>query len=110
VEIVAAFVDEDLAWVVGIAYWYAYASIFANQLVEAAGLSSYWGLATIWQSLGFYALAPIVIIGINLCGVKVSPFAVIHSCPQGIDKASGLALSNLLGGFSRSYSYLDWRL
>jgi yeast amino acid transporter len=104
VEIVAAFVDEDLAWVVGIAYWYidsdirelltlrltsdtryTYASIFANQLVEAAGLSSYWGLATIWQILGFYFLAPIVIIGINLCGVKVSLFSVIHNSSQGID-------------------------
>lgn len=91
VEIIAAFVCEDLAWVAGVAYWclhsdflvllstkltsqirYTYTSIFANQLVEAASLTNYWGLAAIWQTLGLYVLAPLVIIALNLCGVKVS--------------------------------------
>jgi amino acid permease len=89
-DIIAAFVDEDLAWVVGIAYWcsrfhflilltikltsfrYTYTSIFANQLVEAATLTNYWGLAEIWRTLGLYVLAPFVIVALNLCGVKAS--------------------------------------
>jgi len=89
-EIIAAFVDEDWAYVASISYWcqrsdflaipnhkltcqirYTYTSIFASQLVEAAGLTNYWGLAAIWQALGLYVLAPLVIIALNLCGVKV---------------------------------------
>jgi amino acid transporter len=91
VDIIAAFLCEDWAWVAGIAYWclhsdflvllsikltsqirYTYTSIFANQLVEAATLTNYWQLAAIWQTLGLYVLAPLVIIALNLCGVKVS--------------------------------------
>ena len=49
VEYVKTFVDEDLGWVVGIAYWYAFASVFAVQNLAAAQLSTYWGLDQTWQ-------------------------------------------------------------
>jgi len=33
-------------------------------------MTNYWGLAQIWQTLGLYVLAPLVIVALNLCGVK----------------------------------------
>lgn len=73
VEYVKTFVDEDFGWVVGIAYWYAFASVFAVQNLAAAQLSTYWGLAQTWQTLAFYAIAPVVIVTLNFFGVFVSP-------------------------------------
>lgn len=72
VEYVKTFVDKDLGWVVGIAYWYAFASVFAVQNLAAAELSTYWGLSQTFQTLAFYALAPLVILTLNFCGVFVS--------------------------------------
>ncbi|KAF8848234.1 amino acid transporter [Acephala macrosclerotiorum] len=69
VEYVKTFVDEDLGWVVGIAYWYAFASVFAVQDLVAAQLSTYWGLTQTWQTLAFYVLAPVVIVTLNFFGV-----------------------------------------
>ena len=43
------FLEEGLGWVVGIAYWYAFASVFAVQNLAAAQLSTYWGLDQTWQ-------------------------------------------------------------
>ena len=92
VEYIEAFVDPDLALVMGIAYWlvttlcaplikastadvrfsrYTYASIFATQIITAANISAYWHLAQIWQTLAFYVAAPIVILGVNFAGVEV---------------------------------------
>lgn len=90
VEYVRAFVDRDLAWVVGIAYWsdgptrslclkhllmrtrYTYSSIFAIQNLAAANLSRYWGLPQVWQTILFYFVSPAVILAINFVGVGVS--------------------------------------
>lgn len=71
VEYVRTFVDEDLGWVVGIAYWYAFASVFAVQNLAAAQLSGYWGLTQTWQTLAFYVIAPVVIVILNFFGVFV---------------------------------------
>ncbi|CAF9911795.1 MAG: hypothetical protein HETSPECPRED_000447 [Heterodermia speciosa] len=68
-EYVKAFVDPDLAWVVGIMYWYTYAAIFAIQIIAAASFSAYWNLAQVYQTVAFYGLAPVVILFINFAGV-----------------------------------------
>ncbi|KAL1979980.1 hypothetical protein VTN96DRAFT_4845 [Rasamsonia emersonii] len=69
VEYVRVFVDEELGWVVGVAYWYTFASVFAVQNLAAANLSQYWGLDQTWQTLAFYILAPLVILILNFLGV-----------------------------------------
>ena len=69
VDNVETFVDPDWAWVVGIAYWYTYASFFATQLVFAASFAKYWQLQQIWISLIFYFGAPILLLVINFAGV-----------------------------------------
>ncbi|MCJ1396786.1 hypothetical protein MMC18_009678, partial [Xylographa bjoerkii] len=69
VEYIGAFVDADLGWIMGIAYWYTYASIFATQIITAANFSTYWNLSQVWQTLGFYVLAPIAILAINFVGI-----------------------------------------
>jgi yeast amino acid transporter len=71
VEYTRAFVDRDLGWVVGIAYWYTFASVFAVQNLAAAGLAQYWNLSELWQIIGFYLLAPVLVLGINLFPVYV---------------------------------------
>jgi amino acid transporter len=72
VEYVRTFVDEDLSWVIGIAYWYAFASVFAVENLAAAGLSNYWGLSQTCQTLAFYFASPVIILMLNLFGVFVS--------------------------------------
>ncbi|KAH3979022.1 hypothetical protein HBI38_092300 [Parastagonospora nodorum] len=69
VEYVRAFVDKDYAWVVGIAYWFTYISIFAGQNLMAAKLSEYWGLKQVWQIVLFYFATPTLLVCINLVGV-----------------------------------------
>ena len=69
VDNVEAFVDPDWAWVIGIAYWYTYASFFATQLVFAASFAKYWQLQQIWISLIFYFGAPVLLLIINFAGV-----------------------------------------
>lgn len=71
VEYVKVFVDKDLSWVVGIAYWYAFASLSAVESLAAAGLSSYWGLGQTGRSLTFYVASPLVLMVLNLTGVFV---------------------------------------
>jgi amino acid transporter len=71
VEYVGTFVDEDLRWVIGIAYWYAFASVFAVENLAAAGLSNYWGLSQTFQTLAFYVASPTIIVTLNFCGVFV---------------------------------------
>ncbi|PYI20669.1 amino acid transporter [Aspergillus violaceofuscus CBS 115571] len=69
VEYVRTFVDDDLGWVIGLVYWYAYAASFASQNSMAGSLLAYWGLGTTWRALICYALAPIVFLLLNLTGV-----------------------------------------
>ncbi|KAF2995412.1 hypothetical protein E8E14_000267 [Neopestalotiopsis sp. 37M] len=75
-EYIWAFLDEELAGVVAIAYWYCYSAVFANQMLQIAKLLCYWqetmktstdGLA-VWLSYGF---VPVFLFLINLSGVKV---------------------------------------
>jgi amino acid transporter len=74
VEYVAVFVDPDLGRVVGIAYWIATSSFFANQLINAARLSEYWSSSgssytKVLEPILFYVVAPLCIIFLNFCGV-----------------------------------------
>ena|SRR5438034_6956604 len=82
---------------------YTYTSIFANQLVEAASLTSYWELATIWRTLGLYVLAPLVIILLNLCGVKVGHLLRSMAALKGIDELV-LWICRICRGFSQDPS------
>jgi len=78
---VSAFVDEDLAWVIGVSYWYAFATIFATQMLGAAKLLSYWSPAPVWPPLIFYGLMPWLLFALNLCGVDASRFPVRARLP-----------------------------
>ena len=89
VEYVKAFVDEDLSWIVGFAYWcgfivrkplfydllvicrYTYSALFAGQNIAAAQHSRFWNVSQTWQTIAFYVFAPIAILAINFCGVRV---------------------------------------
>lgn len=100
VEFVRAFVDEDLAPVVGFAYWYVfplkcrtrcsdtyrytYSSIFATLVIAASDISTYWNLPSVWQTVIFYVVCPVIMVIINWIGVKVrelvfSPFPFLLS-------------------------------
>jgi hypothetical protein len=50
---------------------YTYSSIFATLIIEASSLCDFWGLPQIWQTLALYFFCPIMLLAINLCGVKV---------------------------------------
>ena len=69
-EFVKQFVDPELAVVVGIAYWYSYASIFATMILATAQFSQYWHLSQVWQTLAIYIFCPLVLFCINCAGVK----------------------------------------
>ncbi|RAH57611.1 amino acid transporter [Aspergillus piperis CBS 112811] len=69
VEYVRTFVDEDFGWVIGLAYWYAYAATFASQTSMAATLLEYWGLATAWRVLICYVMVPVILFLLNMTGV-----------------------------------------
>ncbi|KAL8877304.1 MAG: hypothetical protein Q9198_004653, partial [Flavoplaca austrocitrina] len=70
-EFVRAFIDEDLATVVGIAYWYSYASLFATLIIAAAEFAGYWDLAQVWQSFLIFVLCPVILLALNCAGVKI---------------------------------------
>jgi amino acid transporter len=72
VEFVKAFVDKDLAIIVGLAYWYAYAISFASLIISAANLASYWDWSPILQDFIFIGGAPLLLLAINCLGVLVS--------------------------------------
>ena len=69
-EFVKHFVDPDLAVVVGIAYWYSYASIFATLIISTVEFARYWHLTQVWQILAFFIFCPLLLLGINGAGVK----------------------------------------
>lgn len=69
VEFVKAFVDKDLAIVVGLAYWYAYAISFATLIIAAANLARYWDWSVVLQDLMFILGVPILLLVVNCLGV-----------------------------------------
>jgi yeast amino acid transporter len=91
VEYVKTFVDEDLGWVVGIAYWlvippshlylrllmwlnscrYAFGALFAAQIIAATALSRYWSVLSVSRELVSYILGPGLILIINFQNVWV---------------------------------------
>ncbi len=89
VEFVKAFVDKDLAIVVGLAYWYlfttasyisvyaeqsryAYAISFATLIIAAANLARYWDWSVVLQDFIFILGVPIFLLVVNCLGVFVS--------------------------------------
>jgi len=86
VEYTRAFVDRDLAWVVGIAYWYdhhlivrrrakfsryTYVATFAAQNLALAQLCERWIQSKVLEGLVFFTLTPLVLFDLNLAGVFV---------------------------------------
>ena len=96
VEYVKAFVDRDLAIVVGLAYWfvrplsfftlwgvvsdgvgtelshrYTWSSIFFTLLIAASNFSEYWIPHATGRTILFYFVIPIGLLIINSFGVKV---------------------------------------
>jgi amino acid permease len=70
-EYIAAWVDEDIAWVTGIMYWYCWATILPEEMLSAAALIKYWNLETPWPPLIFYFLVPVFFVALNLFPVYV---------------------------------------
>jgi yeast amino acid transporter len=68
---IAAWVDEDIAWVVGILYWYCWATILPEEMLSAAALIKYWNLEAPWPPLVFYFLVPSFLVALNLFPVYV---------------------------------------
>ena len=97
VEYVKAFVDRDLAIVVGLAYWlvkllldfstfrfpafngaitdcnprYTWSTIFFTLLIAASDFSEYWIPHGTWRTIIFYVAIPFGLLIINCLGVKV---------------------------------------
>jgi amino acid permease len=100
VEYVRVFVNEDLGWVIAIAYWYdqavlrpyahtecsryAFTSVFALHNLTATVLSTYWGLDQTWQTLAFYILAPVGILVLNFLGVFVGSTTLLPYAKPGL--------------------------
>ena len=40
------------------------------QLIGAASEAKWWQPSSVWTTLGFFVIAPIVLLGINFVGVK----------------------------------------
>ena len=83
VEFVKAFIDEELGNVVGIAYWYAFSSVFSTLLISAATLTEYWNTSQGLQIGLVYVLAPLGMLAINFCGVKYFGYV---ECVAGVIK------------------------
>jgi amino acid permease len=64
--------DQDIAWATGTLYWYAWATIFAQEMISAAKLLGFWNPGTVWPGLIFYFLVPCSLVAINLFPVDVS--------------------------------------
>jgi amino acid permease len=70
--------DEDIAWAIGTLYWYAWATIFAQQMISAANLLGYWGPGRFWPCVAFYFWAPVALITLNLFPVDVSALFLLY--------------------------------
>lgn len=64
--------DEDIAWAIGTLYWYAWATIFAQQMISGANLLGYWVPGRFWSCVAFYFWVPLALITLNLFPVDVS--------------------------------------
>jgi yeast amino acid transporter len=89
VEFVRSFVDEELSWVVGIAYWYTLVRLesfvcikaneyraansisFATLIVAASNLAAYYDWPKYYQVSVFVVLLPVALLILNCLGVKV---------------------------------------
>lgn len=69
VEFIRIFVDEDLAWVIGIGYWFTYAAIFSTQIIAAANFSEYWHFSAVYQTGALYIFAAAAMLAINYAGI-----------------------------------------
>ncbi|KAF4629738.1 hypothetical protein G7Y89_g8404 [Cudoniella acicularis] len=70
IEFVRAFVDPDLAIVVGFTYWYTYCVNLTALIIESVGLFQYWNISFDLQNV-LYVIFLFLIFGINSRGIKV---------------------------------------
>ncbi|KAF2233402.1 hypothetical protein EV356DRAFT_503739 [Viridothelium virens] len=70
VEFVKEFVDRDLAWVVGLTYWYTYAVSYAAVIAAAGDVVAYWSLNDSSKVLVFL-LFPLLVLAANNYRAKV---------------------------------------
>ncbi|KUI73380.1 putative amino-acid permease meu22 [Cytospora mali] len=64
------FVDHELAWVVGFAYWYAWVAVFATEFLQAASIAAYWNPSDNLISILFYIITPLIFVVLNCFNVK----------------------------------------
>ncbi|KUI59867.1 Arginine permease [Cytospora mali] len=64
------FVDHELAWVVGFAYWYAWVAVFATEFLQAASIAAYWNPSDNLIAILFYIITPVVFVVLNCFNVK----------------------------------------
>lgn len=94
VEFVQAFVDKDLAIVIGLTYWYAYAISFSTLIIAAANLAMYWNWSAILQDFLFIGGIPVFLLIINCLGVFVRLLNGL--CDLLANRLSGMVMSRLL--------------
>ncbi|KAG7005608.1 hypothetical protein G7Y79_00018g044150 [Physcia stellaris] len=92
VKFVRCFVDEDLAVVVGIAYWYTYAVGFASTVTTTVALAEYWHPSNAILVAFPLVLGSMCVIALNFLDVKWFGFV---ACIGG-----GLVALLVLGAFT----------
>jgi len=90
VKFVRAFVDEELAKVVGVGYWCTYSVTFSALVIGAVNLADYWDLSGAWKAV-LFIIAPIVLAAINSRQVEVFGW---------IELAAGVIKLALVAGLS----------
>jgi amino acid permease len=98
-EYTAAWVDEDIAWVTGILYFYCWASILPEEMLSAAALAKYWELEPVWPPLVFYGLVPFFLVALNLFPVYV--YGWIETVGGVLKTLLVIVVSCLMFGISR---------
>lgn len=91
---VKSFVDAEVAWVVTLLYWYSYAAVFAVQMLGAAKLVQFWDLTSIWPPFIFYLVTPILLLALNLAGIRVRVLVVAPptTTRRAIDTLAGIRM------------------
>jgi len=64
--------DQDIAWAMGVLYWYVWALIFATEMISGAHLLNYWNPGPVWPGLTFFFWVPCGLVALNLFRVDVS--------------------------------------